>query len=86
MSYWVLTANLTFVSRTTISRVTNLEAHTDENKARITALDRAIQERLNDKSHVIVEGGKGKPKDWSEHPFDSDPDFQEDFIHVVSNE
>ena len=43
--------------------VTNIEAQTDENKAKITALDKAIQERLNDKAHVIVEGNKGEPKD-----------------------
>ena len=49
----------------TVSRVTNLEAQDNENKERITALDKAIQERLKDKSHVIVEGGKGKQKDWS---------------------
>ena len=48
MSYWVLTATVTVVSRTTLSRVTNLEDQTDENKSRITALDKAIQERIND--------------------------------------
>ena len=49
-------------------------------------MDKAIQEHLNDKSHVIIEGGKGKPDNWSEHPFDRDPDFQEEFVHDVSNE
>ena len=43
MFYWVLTANVTVVSRITVSRVTNIEAQTDKNKARITALDKAIQ-------------------------------------------
>ena len=86
MSYWFLTENGMVVSRTTASRVTNIEAQTDKNKARITALDKAIQERLNDEAHVIVEGGKGNPKDWSEHPFDRDSDFQEESIHVVSND
>ena len=69
-----------------VSRVINVEAQNDENKTRITALDKAIQEKRNGKAHVIVEGGKGEPKDWSEHLFDSDPDFQEEFSHVVSNE
>ena len=86
MSQWVLTANRTIVSRTNISRVKNIKAQTDENKSRITVLDKAIQGRLNDKGHVIVEGGKGKPKDWSEHPFDRDPCYQEEFSHVVSND
>ena len=69
MFYWVLTANVTVVSRTTISRVTNLEDQTDENKSRITVLDKAIQVRLNDKGHVIVEGGKGKPNELEWTPF-----------------
>ena len=86
MSYWVLTKNGTVVSRTTVSRCTNLEAQTEKNKARITALDKAIQERINDEAHVIVEGGKGKTKDWSEHTFDIDPDFHEEFSNVVSND
>ena len=86
MSYWVITANGTVVSITTVSRVTNLESQIDDNKARITALDKAIQERLNDESTIIFEGGKGMPKDWNEHPFDSNPDFQEVFSHAVSNE
>ena len=72
----MLTANRTVVSRKTVSRVTNIEAKTDENKATITSLDMVIQERLNDEARVIAEGGKGEPKDWSEHPFERDPDFQ----------
>ena len=49
-------------------------------------MDKEIQERLNIEAHVIVERGKGKPKDWSEHPLDWDPDFQEEFSHVLSND
>ena len=70
----------------TAPRVTTIEAQTGKNKKRTTPLDKAIQECVNDKAHVIVEGGKGDPKDWSEHPFDIDPDFQEEFSHVISNE
>ena len=40
--YWLLTENVMVVSITNVSRVTNLEAQTDENKARISALDKAI--------------------------------------------
>ena len=53
----------------TVSRVTNIEDQIDENKARITTLDKVIQEQLNNKAQVIVEGGKVNMKDWSEHPF-----------------
>ena len=59
ISYWVITANGTVLSRTNVSRVTDIEVQTDENKARITALDKAIQERFNDEYHLIVKGGKG---------------------------
>ena len=86
VSYWVLTDNGTVVSRTTVSWVTNIESQTNENKARIAALDKAIQEFLNDEAHIIVEGGMGEPKDWSGYPFDSKTDFQEKLSHVVSNE
>ena len=43
----------------TVSRFTNLEAQTDDNKARIIALDKAIKERFNDEAYVIVEEGTG---------------------------
>ena len=71
ISYWVLIENGTFVSITTFSRVTNLDSQTDENEARITILGKAIQERHSDESHVSDQKG------CSEHPFDSEPGFQE---------
>ena len=86
MSYWVLVENGTLVSRTTAYKVTNIEAQNDKNKARITALDEAIQERLNNKYHVIVEGGKGETKDWNEHPFGNEPTLEEEFSHMIYNE
>ena len=43
MPYWVITENGRVVSRMDVSRITNIEAQTDEKKARITALDKAIQ-------------------------------------------
>ena len=76
MSYWFLTENGTVVSRMTVFWVTNLEAQTDKNNARVAALYKEIREHLNDEARVIVEGGKGEPKDWSEHPFNINPDFQ----------
>ena len=86
ISYWVITANGTVLSRTNVSRVTDIEVQTDENKARITALDKAIQERFNDEDHLIVKGGKGQPKDWSEQPFYRDSNFQKEFSLVLSND
>ena len=43
MYYWVIIGNEKVVSRTTVSRVTNLEAQTDGNKEMLTAFDKAIQ-------------------------------------------
>ena len=56
MSYWVLTVNGTVVLRKTVSRDTNLEYQTDKNKARITALDKAIQGSINNEAHVMLRG------------------------------
>ena len=56
MSYWVLTVNGTVVLRKTVSRDTNLEYQTDKNKARITALDKAIQGSINNEDHVMLRG------------------------------
>ena len=52
-----------------------------ESPHRIRQFKNALMMKL-----VIVEGGKGDPKDWSEHPFDRNPDFWEEFRHVVFNE
>ena len=48
-------------------------------------IDTAITDRLNDEAHIIIEGGKSQPYDWSDHPFDEDIDFVEEFHSVVSN-
>ena len=69
-----------------VSKVTNIRSQTDENKSSIAALYQAIQECLNNDVHIVVEGSKGKPKFWIEHPFDWDPDFQEEFNHIGFNE
>ena len=43
MSYWVLTENGTVVSRATLSRFSNLEAQTYDNKVRVAACFKLIQ-------------------------------------------
>ena len=85
MSYWVLTQKGNVISLTTVSRVTNLEMQIDSTKARLQEFDTAIIDRLNDEAHIIIEGGKSQPYDWSDHPFDEDIDFVEEFYSVVSN-
>ena len=57
----------------------------DSTKSRLQEIDTAITDRLNDEAHILIEGGKSQPYDWSDHPFDEDIDFFEEFHSVVSN-
>ena len=52
---------------------------------RMTAFDVTVKEYLGDYNHVLNNGGKSEPYDWSTHPFEDDPDFQEEFEDTVSN-
>ena len=85
MSYWILAQIGTVISCTTISRITNLETQVDSTKSHLQKFDAAITDRLNDEAHIIIEGGKSQPYDWSDHPFDEDLDFVDEFHSVVSN-
>ena len=85
MSFWVLTPSCRVVSRTSVQRITNLELQEETNKRRMTAFDDAVKEYLRDYNHVLDDGGKPEPYDWSTHPFDDDPDFQEEFDNAVNN-
>ena len=85
MSYWVLTQKGNIISHTTSSQVTNLETQVDCTKSRLQEFDTAITDRLNDEAHIIIEGGKSQPYDWSDHPFNDDFDFIDEFQSVVSN-
>ena len=85
MSYWVHTQKGNVISCTTVSRVTNLEAQVDSTKSRLQEFDTAITDQLNDEAHIIIEGRKSQPYDWSDHPFDDDLDFVDEFHSVVSN-
>ena len=51
----------------------------------MTTFDDAVKEYLWDYNHVLNNGGKAEPYDWSTHPFEDDPDFQEEFEDAVSN-
>ena len=85
MSYWILTVNCTVITRTTVQRVTSLEMQPDHMKERAQAFDEAIKARIKDSDHTILEGGKTQPYDWTDHPFEEDPDFTEEFLEVISN-
>ena len=68
----------------TVSTASNLEQQVNDNKTRLTDFDNAIKDWLNNDAYVIVEGRKAQPFDWSDHPFDDDLDFINEF-QVVSN-
>ena len=57
----------------------------DSTKSHLQEFDTAITDRLNDEAHIIIEGGKSQPYDGSDHPYDKDIDFVEEFHSVVSN-
>ena len=83
MSYWVLMLKGHMISWMTVSRITNLEKQQTDVKHRLAEFDSAITARFNDDVHILVEGGKIQPQDWSE-PVD-DLDFLDEFHNVVSN-
>ena len=85
MSYWVLTVNSTVIARTTVQQVTSLEMQQGHMKERTLAFNEAIRDKINDSDHVILEGGKTQPHDWTDHPIEDDPDFMEEFHGVITD-
>ena len=53
---------------------------------RTAVFDESVKLRLHDHAHTLEENGKVEPFDWSTHPFGDDPDFQEEFNNITSNE
>ena len=53
---------------------------------RTVAFDNSIKLRLRDHAHTLEKDGKVEPFYWSTHPFGDDPDFQDEFNNVTSNE
>ena len=85
MSFWILTPSCRVVSRTSVQRITNLELQEETNKRKLTAFDDAVKGYLRDYNHVLNDSSKSEPYDWSTHPFDDDPDFQEEFDNAINN-
>ena len=54
-------------------------------KQRVQAFDEVIKAKIKDSECTILEGGKTQPYDWTDHSFEEDPDFTEEFLEVVSN-
>ena len=85
MSFWILTPSCRVVSRTSVKRITNLELQEETNKRRMTAFDDEVKGYLFDYNHVLNDGSKPELYDWSTHPFEDDPDFQEEFDNPVNH-
>lgn len=83
MSYWILTKTGARISRTTVQRVTNLEAEVDENKQLFQEFDNEVTRRLRD-GDMPAEGDKPNPEDWADM-FEHDEDFQREFDRVVNS-
>ena len=75
MSYWILTAQGTVISRTTVQRITSLETQTADNKDRFRLFDLSIHELFKDEI-IVTEGAKPNSVSWAEIIGD-DPDFEE---------
>ena len=85
MTYWVLTVNSTVSARRTVQRVTSLEMQQVHMKERAQAFDEEISAKIKDSDHGILEGAKTQPYDWTDHPFEDDPYFTEEFYGVISD-
>ena len=85
MSYWILTNTGHVISRTTVQRITNLELSTDEVKDKCKEYDQRITDLLKDENHIIHQDGDLQLQDWNEFPIEDDPDFIEEFQHVISD-
>ena len=64
MSYWILKAQGTVVSRTTMQRITHLETQTAENKKRFCLFDLSIHELFKDEI-IFTEGENPNPASWA---------------------
>ena len=84
MCYHVLTQRRTVVSRSTVTRVTNLEQQTARVIDTFNKFDAAIALKL--KSPVRgYEGDKPNPEDWADL-IDSDEDFRDEFNAIYSSD
>ena len=89
MSYWVLPVSGVPIARTTVQRITNLEAQTAQCKRRFDAYDKHIAERFNEEfitpNLAECEWDKPKMETWEALAGD-DEIFYEEFARVITNE
>ena len=86
MSYWILSTEAgCMIAWTTVQHVTNLALSTVEVQHWCQHYDQHVTEILNDENHIIPDGNDIVLQDWNEYPVEGDPDFMEEFQHVVSD-
>ena len=83
MSYWILTAQGTVISCTTVQLITHLETQTEENKEQFRLFDLYIHELFKDEI-IVMEGAKPNHASWAEIIGD-DPDVEEEFQRIISD-
>ena len=88
MSYWVLPSSSIPITRTTVQRVTNLEAQTDKYKRIFDAYNKRIAEQFNEKFISANQEEHNRTKPTAEMWEDLAGDykiFNEEFSRVITN-
>ena len=83
LSYWVLPISGIPESRTTVQRVTTLEAKLDVNKDRFKDYDVKIRDRFKE-GRLSPTGDKPEKHEWEE-TFRNDAEFLEEFTRIYDN-
>ena len=83
MTYNILTARGTVVSRSTVQRVPNLELQMESIRNVFKEYDEKIAEKLD--HHLQYAGDKPDPNDWADLMTD-DPDFIAEFDRIYNND
>ena len=74
------------INATRSAFVRNLELTTVEVQQLCQHYDQCVTEVLNDENHVIPHDNDIILQDWNDYRVEEDPDFIEEFQHVISNQ
>jgi hypothetical protein len=87
MSFWVLTSSGKVLSRTTVQRVTQLEAQLEENKTRMKSFTDQLTERIGGNDIVVAQDEDGnvtlEVDDWDDPAFE--PEFVQEFGRTIND-
>ena len=82
LTYWVIRSDGKVFSRSTVTRVTNLEMKTSEVQQQMTAFDRTLKLKLQDDHYFLDNPLEGKAMDLNV----TDLDYIDEFHTVVGSE